>query len=331
MGIINIKQNWFDIAASIFLLWGVVNTFFGISRYGIEQGMYFWFCNLALFAVAYGLWKKNTSWLIAWLSFAIITQSFWIVDNIWRIATEKNLFGLIEFMYQPGYPLDEFLISHYHFFIIPTIVLALLFFKQTKHKTIELTIVYGIVILVLSYLFFPKEQNINCIRESCFPILENWRGPVYSLIYSLSIILLASIVAFFIEKIHKKLNFNKKQKVFAVYIFCSIVILSFGLIIADISYKMTLPTLNCQNSYEISGVKISCKYTSEYKEQQMLLIYSVENQVAEHKLCTTKIIINGKEEVMHQNIYIEPYKKYSIGFVLPYPKENVKAKLSVSC
>ena len=77
-----LEKGWFNVGAIIFLVWGVINSWFGISRYGFEQGMYFWFCNLALFAVAYGVWRKNPSWLIAWLSFALFTQSFWIESAV---------------------------------------------------------------------------------------------------------------------------------------------------------------------------------------------------------------------------------------------------------
>lgn len=329
--IITTKRNWFDIGASIFFLWGVVNTFFGISRYGIEQGMYFWFCNLALFAVTYGLWKKNTSWLIAWLSFALITQSFWIFDNIWRITTGKNLFGLVEFMYQPGYPLDEFLISHYHFFIIPTIILALLFLKGEGYYAKTVAIVNSVLIFGLSYFLFPVDQNLNCVRESCFNLIKDWKVSFYPFIFTLTIIVVGTVLTHLIERLHKKILFTKniKRSIVIVYSF----IIGFGviLVLVDLSYKKTLPSFTCENSFEDSEIRIECRYTEEFKSGEMLLVYTINNKLSKTNVCDSRISISRREWVMHKNIYLEANKKYTLKFILPYPKENVKAKLSAYC
>lgn len=325
------KNNWFFIGAITFFLWGTINTWFGITRYGIEQGMYMWFCNLALFAIAYGLWKKNASWLISWLSFALITQTFWIIDNIWRIAAGRNLFGVIEFMYQPGYPLDEFLISHYHYFIIPTIIIVLLFIKQKKYNTTKIAVTCSMLIFGFSYFFFPQEQNLNCIQEPCLPVLENFRGQLYSLLFPLIVISLSIITAHFIESLHKRINLTKKQKKIATCFFCIIILLSIGLTVADTLYKKTLPTLNCLSPFEKFGMRLSCKYTTEFKNEQIWFVYIIDNKLSELKVCTTKIVLNGKEQIMHKDLFIEPHKKYNLAFIIPYPKENTLARLSAIC
>lgn len=324
-------KKWFFLGAITFFLWGIINTYFSVVRYGIEQGMYMWFCNLALFAIAYGLWRKDTSWLITWVSFALLTQSFWIIDNLWRIVTKKNLFGMIEFMYQPGYPLDEFLVSHYHYFMIPTMIFALLFLKQNRANSRRLSIICGIFVFGISYLFFPQEQNLNCVRESCFPALENLKGPVYSFIFSLTVMSLGATLAYFIEKVHRKITLTKKQKSAAVYVFLGIILMSITLSIVDVSYKKTLPKFTCLSPFENFKMTISCNYSTEYKDEKMWFVYNVYNKLSKSKICTTKININGNELVMHKDLLIEPHKKYNMVFVLEYPKIDTLAKLSVSC
>lgn len=324
-------KKWFFIGSFVLLMWGIINTWFGISRYGIGQGMYVWFCNLALFAVAYAIWRKNTSWLIAWLSFALLTQTFWIVDNIWRIITGKNLFGLVEFMYQPGYPLDEFLFSHYHYFIIPSILFALLFIKQKKSHAKIIALIQGMFIFGISYFLFPPEQNLNCIREPCFIISDKWKGHFYSLTFSLTVILLGAIGSHLIERIHKKITFTKKHKAIATFIFFVIILISIGLIIVDVNYKRTLPKFICSEGFEDSEIKISCGFSTEFEDEKMWFVYNIENKSPKYLTCTSRLNMDGMEQIMHQSLYLEPLKKYNFGFIIPYPNKDTIAKVSALC
>lgn len=325
------KKVWFFIGSAIFLLWGIANTWFSISRYGIGQGMYMWFCNFALFAIAYGLFRRDASWIISFLAISLFTQSFWVIDNIWRIITKKNLFGLVEFMYQPGYPLDEFLVSHYHYFIIPAAILGIVFLKQKIYNAARITFIFGIFIFSTSYFLFPSEQNLNCVKESCFVFLKNWKGAAYSLIFSIIVTLMCTIGAYFIERLHKRIEISQKQKNPVIYVFCIVVFLGIILTIIDINYKKTLPTFACSGPFEDSGIKISCKYSTEFDDQKMGFVYEIENKLPEPKVCTSSININGIKELMHKDLYIYPNKKYSIAYILPYPKEDSIGKLSVSC
>ena len=123
---------WSRAAALFFLVWAVANTVFSVIHYGPETGTYFWFCNLGLWLLAAGFFLKSRSLLIAFLSTAIFTQSLLIIDNIWRVFLGKNLLGVIEYMYQPGVQMPEFLLAHYHYFMIPTVILALCFWPKEK-------------------------------------------------------------------------------------------------------------------------------------------------------------------------------------------------------
>ncbi|MBY0371741.1 hypothetical protein K2X33_13740, partial [bacterium] len=88
------KPDYFAIGAVLFGIWGVWNTTLAVTRYGVDQGMYWWFCNLALLATAVGLWRRHRALLIAFLAVASFTQVFWIFDNLFRLFTGHNAFGL---------------------------------------------------------------------------------------------------------------------------------------------------------------------------------------------------------------------------------------------
>ena len=149
-----LKSGWFFFTGAFFILWGLANTYLSLERYGLASGEYWWFCNIALFAIGFALIAKSPKWIVSFLAAALISQTLWIADNVFRLLTKKNLFGLVEFMYQPGYPMDEFIASHYHFFIIPTALLSLFFLDKKKYSTISVTIGVGIVVFGLSP-FFP--------------------------------------------------------------------------------------------------------------------------------------------------------------------------------
>ena len=326
-----INMNWLVIGGFIFISWGILNTWLSITRYGIEHGDYMWFCNLALFAIGFGLLIQNSGLVISFLSMALLTQSLWIIDNIWRLFAKKNLFGVIEFMYQPGYPLDEFVVSHYHFFIIPFAILALFFLKHKKHKTTKITFISGSFIFFASYLLSLPDKNVNCIKESCLPALMNFSGLSYSLIFPLIILLASSFLANFIQEAFLKAKVTKKQKKFAVFIFCIIFLSSLMFVMFDIQYKKTLPKFICLGPSENNGVKISCKYTTEFQDNQMWFVYLMESKSTEPSICTSKIKLNDKEEILQRNMYIEPKKKYKLSSVFSYPNTDTFGKLFVSC
>ena len=127
------QRQFFKTIGYVFLLWAATNTYFGMVRYGWDEGMYWWFCNLCLGSMGAVLVFDHWGWGLGWISVALATQTFWITDNFWRIFTGKNLFGLVEFMYQPGNPFEEFLISHYHFYILPVGITYLFVTKGEIH------------------------------------------------------------------------------------------------------------------------------------------------------------------------------------------------------
>lgn len=325
------KPDWLTLLAIIFLLWGIINSFLDISRYGIEKGEFLWFCNISMFVIAYGIIRKDSRWIIGFLPFAFLTQTFWIFENFFRLSTKENLFGLIEFMYQPGFPLDEFIISHYHLFAIPLAVVSLFFLKTRKGGTTKIIFTCGMVIFFLSYIFSYPDKNINCIKEPCFASLEKYGGFVYSFIFPLVLLSISSVLAYYLQALHNRMRFGKKKKFFAVFIFSMVVAFAATFTILDVRYKNDLPRFACLGPYESGGIKISCKYTDSFKNGQMWFVYMVESKSSFPKTCTSMIKLNDEMEVLHRNMYIEPNKKYKISYVLSYPKKDTFGRLLINC
>lgn len=325
------KPDWLALGGIIFLLWGIVNSILDVSRYGLEKGEFLWFCNISLFVIAYGIIRKDSRWIIGFLPFAFLTQTFWIFENFFRLATKKNLFGLIEFMYQPGFPLDEFIISHYHLFAIPLALISLFFLKPRKGGTTRIIFACGIIIFFLSYLFSYPDKNINCIKHPCFASLEKYESFAYSLVFPLALLSVSSILAYYLQALHNRMKFGEKQKFFAVFAFTLVILFSVVFTVFDVKYKNDLPKFACLGPYEADGIKISCKYTDSFKTEQMWLVYRVESKSSFPKTCTSMIKLNGEMKTLHRNFYVEPGKKYNIAYALPYPKKDALGQLLVAC
>src|SRR4051812_24256411 len=99
------RPSWFTLGAFFFGLWGIANTWITVAHYGWDQGMYLWYCNVALLATAVGLGLKNRGLLLAFLGVATFTQPLYVFDSLWHLTTGNSLFAVAEFMYQPGMPM----------------------------------------------------------------------------------------------------------------------------------------------------------------------------------------------------------------------------------
>jgi hypothetical protein len=325
------RVDWFLIGGVILSLWAFANTSIDILRYGWDQGFYWWFCNLALIGVAFGLLTKHRGWLTGFLSIACFTQIFWVIDNQYRIFTGKNLFGLVEFMYQPGLPVDEFILSHYHYFTIPISVLALFYLPQKKSNALKLILIFNPFIFAVSYFVFPKVQNINCIHEPCFPSLEHLGGVVYSLTFWGSIFLVHILIGFSLERFFRKVHVTAHMKKWALNGFLAVTALAVCMATWDTWYKLSLPSLKCVNDEAGREVEVACRFTLDYGPNVMLFNYSTRNFSKEEQICTTKMLINGSEAIMDQELLLKPSEKKPGSVLLPYPKEDAVVHVFAEC
>ncbi len=324
--------DWFVLGAVIFGSWAAINTFLGMARYGIEQGIYWWFCNLALIGTAWGLARKHRGWLIGFLSIACFTQSFWVLDNLSRLILGSNVFGLVEFLYRPGLPLDEFLLAHYHYFTIPVCLFAL-YFLPSKQKSNALTLVciFNPLIFGVSYFVFPASQNINCIHESCMPALGNWSGAAYSLSFW-AIIFAAHILSCRgFEKLFngmKRTDFRRQKYTRS---FAAFVAIALGLSAWDVQYRTTLPSMTCSQPTEDGMTRIGCGYTLDSSPSVMNFVYRIKNKTQEGLTCSTKARTQFTEFVLSENLVLAPGEKKNVRLVLPYPDVSVNVTLKADC
>lgn len=324
------KLDPFRLSGSLFILWAFLNTYLDILRYGIDQGFYWWFCNLALIGTAFGLFFKHRGWLTGFLSIACFTQIFWVIDNQYRIFTGENLFGLVEFMYQPGLPLDEFLLSHYHYFTIPVALIALIYLPQKKSNALLLISIFNPLIFGVSYFFFPRSQNVNCIHEPCFPGLTHWAGPLYSILFWLIIFLVHLLIGYYLENFLVKTSYTEKFKTRSLFAFWALCLLACLSAFFDTRYRLSLPSFRC-HSTKLPNLEANCGFTLDSSPQQMLFTYQLKNLSKKDQTCSAFFELGNDHIPLHQNIFIPEKENKRLEVVLPYPKKSVEVSLKALC
>jgi hypothetical protein len=324
------KLDLFHCAGALFSVWALTNTYIDISRYGWEQGFYWWFCNLALIGTAFGLLFKHRGWLTGFLSIACFTQIFWVIDNQYRVFTGHNLFGLVEFMYQPGLPLDEFLLSHYHYFTIPVALTALVFLPPQKSNALLLISIFNPLIFAVSYFAFPPTQNVNCIHAPCFPNLAQWAGPAYSLGFWAAIFLAHLLIGYSLEKYLSEASFSEpfKRKVSLGFVFFMAVACASAC--WDTRYRLSLPSFKCR-SLSSNDMEVQCRFTLDYTPQNMLFVYRLKSLKPTPQRCSSFFDFEGQTIPLQKQFVVQGFENKQLDVVVPYPPKNVEILLHAKC
>lgn len=178
-------QRYFSIQASWFLgvaltIWAIVVAASAWHRYGAAAGQYWWFCNIALFGTGCAYIFRDRDLAASFLTIALYTQTVWIADNFGYLLLGRSFLGLVDVIYASEYPLDAFLLGHYHFFTIPLCLLALGSLPPGRQSCATVVALLNPLIFGISYLF-PIESNINCIHKSCLPAAVKFSGVSYSI------------------------------------------------------------------------------------------------------------------------------------------------------
>ncbi len=324
------RPNWFTLGAAFFGIWAFANTGVTLGRYGWDQGMYLWYCNAALIATAVGLATKNRGLLLAFLGVGTFTQPLYVLDSLWHLTTGGSLFAVAEFMYQPGMPMGEFLLSRYHYFMIPAMVLALCYLPKGKDRLVTYIVAFEVAIFGLSYFAFPIAQNVNCIHESCFDSLP-YSGPGYAVVF-FAIILIGNFLASFawdwvLAKWTARPDWRKPTKIIFL------VLMSFGLVmtVVDAVYKRRIPKLTCAPPFEDSGIRVECLFMLESDPGLVELTYSIENKLDVAQHCDTRGDMFGEFEEFDEGIYLRPRAKLQLKALMPYPAKDSVLRVAASC
>jgi hypothetical protein len=317
----------------LLLIWGGVITGMDVVRYGIGNGYYWWFCNLALLAMGYGLVMEDRGLIIGFLAIASYTQMFWLLDNLSVLVTGQARFGLIEYMYQPGFPMDEFVLSHYHYFTIPLAIIAAFVFPKKGMSAVKKSLIGNPFIFGVSYFAFGGGQNVNCIHRACFPGWDDWTGPMYSIGFWLSIYTLHILCAYLLEeKVFPSLIKMADARKLVVRTMTAICAICVGLIAVDVALKSSKPQITCGETMASSeGAAISCKYIGYETRENLTVKYHATNPTSNRLLCKVEMQIGSATQLLHEELPLEPNGEFDYEQSIEAPHETVKVKFVSHC
>jgi hypothetical protein len=326
-------RNVLRVLGYILLAWGILNTSVDIYRYGLGVGHYWWFCNLALTAMGWGLVTEDRGLIIGFLAIASYTQVFWLLDNLSVLLTHQVSFGLIDYMYQPGFPMDEFLLSHYHYFTIPIAIMAMFILPKSRMSAVKKSLIGNPFIFGVSYFVFPATQNVNCIHRACFPGWDNWTGPIYSIGFWLVLYGLHIAVAYALE--NKVLPYftktfdARKFIIRSMEVVCAVSVLMIGV---DVTYKNSLPQISCaEQASATDAAAVSCRYVAFSTRESLTVDYRAINPTASRMLCHVEMQMGENTTVLHDQLPLDPHADAEFQTSIDTPTESLKISIRSRC
>jgi len=159
------KLDNFKIIGILLLFLSFIDSYFLLKFETFSQ--LFWFCNSALYIIAFGFYFRKSIIITAALLGALVVQIPWVLDFLVQLFFGYSLFGVASYMFDYGFNDIRFYIELDHLLIIPLTLYGVS--KLGFHKKAWIFAV--IVVLVLNtgaYAFSSEPDNVNCVFFSCF-------------------------------------------------------------------------------------------------------------------------------------------------------------------
>jgi len=141
------------VAAAWFALW--------FPTYAMVWGWgnFIQFCDVSVFLTVAGLWTGSALLLSSQAVAAIVINTVWTLDVLWRLVLGQHLLGGTEYLWDARYPLWVRLLSLYHV-VVP--VLLLWAVRRTGYNPRGWLLQAGISVPVLiASRFVSPEKNYN--------------------------------------------------------------------------------------------------------------------------------------------------------------------------
>ena len=165
----------------------------------------FWFCNVALFLLAFGLFFEKSIAITGVFLGALVVQIPWVLDFLSQLFFDYELFGVASYMFEYGFNSLRFYVELDHLLIIPVSIYAIKKLGFHKHGWVFAAIV-AVLINTGAYAFSSEVDNVNCVFYFCFSEKINVKEHtlIYMVLWTFSIIILIYILNKIIYKIYKK-------------------------------------------------------------------------------------------------------------------------------
>jgi hypothetical protein len=200
-----------------------------------------------------------------------------------------------------------------------------------RSNALSLIAFFNPFIFAVSYFAFPAHQNVNCIHEACFPGLDDWTGPIYSVLFWLAIFLVHLILGRQFERFFSRTELTAEKTRLVRRAAVAVFTACLALAAWDTRYKLSLPQFRCVNGPQTPPVQTTCRFTLDFEPEKMLLAYRVKNASAVNQLCTTTLVLEGIEIALETDVRLAASETRNIRSEVPYPNQSVTASLAAHC
>jgi hypothetical protein len=174
-----------------FLITGVFQ--FIVPRLSGNYVHFAWFSSHVIILLGVAILLRSRFLLTAELCIALIPETLWSIDFLWKLFLNKYFIGITQYMFEQKFNF-VILINLEHLLIVPLGLVALRYLCMDKNGW-RGSLIHVLVLLVVGFIAGPT-YNINCVFKSCIPIFENlgnytilWPIIVFTMIFLSSIIL----------------------------------------------------------------------------------------------------------------------------------------------
>lgn len=333
--------NFFAVSGVLlFALW-LFDLYLKISRYGLKSYDYVWICSLTLIFLSVGLIRRSSLLITSVFSIILVVQSVWILDYLWIIYFGYPVNGNAEYLFQTGYPIDEFLNSLRHLFIIPIGFYGWLMLRKPAKKAWVLTSAFVFSALIFSYFFTDPKINLNCVFRPCISFLKfGLPQEIYFMIFLFSLFIITLIMHFLLNSIIGYVNGLKLKKKaidkIGLYIFMSLLFISTTIAIRGLLVYSEIPKYICRPLYDCKScpVDLKCNFISK-EHENFLMSFSAINKKEQNYTCDFYLVKNKNyesKELVKKGFNIGAKAKQRIEIqIKQYPIETTKLGIEPVC
>ncbi|MFT4244772.1 MAG: hypothetical protein ACMXYB_04955 [Candidatus Woesearchaeota archaeon] len=193
---------------------GCIFLFLQLFIYIVNMGseslvFYYWYCNHIpiLFSIAF--FFKQYQVVKGLIGVGLIPQILWILDLSLYAIFSFQLFGFTQYFFELESIAQMISILIIHVF---SSLLALVFTISIRpnKKSLYVSLVYVLLLQIITLIFTTPSLNINCVEEICG--LENFTPPLYSYYFFILTFVVMVLPAYILQILAFNLYENRIRK-----------------------------------------------------------------------------------------------------------------------
>lgn len=199
-------KNLTTVIGFFFIIFGTFAMDYGIYMH--EPSWVLWFCYIALVLIGFGIIYKSPKLIVSQLYIVTIPLIIWLIDFSYSIIFRENLWGVTTYFFNKNLLLSAKVVALEHFFLLPLAYFSFYFLvDKTKIKLAWIISLIQVSVIYLMIRFLTDQtENVNCVIESCFPYVPS--DNLYPLRWFLIIISMIFITKITIDLI---INVRKRK------------------------------------------------------------------------------------------------------------------------